>query len=205
MNKIVSFLVTLFLWVLLVVLQCITISYQGGFPNALEQPELYYSIWGVDLYLIVLFYTHYYVFAPLMIRRRLFKTYGLLTFATMILGFLVPIILFTFLGWTMPDVREGQMPIDLIGVIGSLFIASLALALRSVREWMSFEPKKKEMKANLDRIDELKAQAVVLKNQILEQKTEKTALEKRITDLEAKIDAYRDLYGLLAEDELDNN
>ncbi len=201
MNKIISFFVLLVMWLLLIILQTYTVSYQGAVPNAFEAPELYYSTWLVDLYLIILFYLNYYLFAPMMIRRKLFHSYIYIIVTAMIVGFLIPIICFYTQHWSMPGVVTGQMPISLTGIVGALGVIAVGLALRSIKEWTKLEPQKKELKASVAKIKELHGRIQELNTQVQEHQVETRTLEERIQRLEKDIDAYRNIYGALSESE----
>ncbi len=201
MNKIISFLVSLVFWLLLIALQTYTIAYQGNVANAFAAPELYYSVWIVDLYLILLYYLNYYVIAPLMIRRRLFRPYIYIIIVAMLLGFLIPVALFYAHGLTTPDTAPGQTPISLIGIVGALGVIAVGLALRSVSEWAKLESNKKELKQHLATIDKQKTEIETLKKEVLEHQATQTSLEERIKDLEKHYDAYRNIYGALSESE----
>ncbi len=201
MNKVISFLVSLVLWLLLVALQTYTIAYQGNVANAFASPELYYSVWLVDLYLIILYYTNYYLIAPMMIRRRLFRPYIYIVIVSMLIGFLIPVILFYAHNLTTPGTAPGQTPISLIGIVGALGVIAIGLALRSVKEWSELEPQKKELKANLLTIEEQKADIQRLNTEIEKHLVANGTLEERIQRLEKDIDAYRNIYGALSENE----
>ncbi len=201
MNRIISFFVSLLFWVLLVVAQTFLFSFQGNAASALDMPELYYSVWCLDLYLIILYYINYYIIAPMMIRRKLFRPYIFITAISMGVGFAIPYVLYHINGWTMPATPPNQAPISLVGIVGALGVIAVGLALRSVSEWAKFEPQKKEVKANLATIEEQKLQIAALTNENLEHKANKTALESRIKDLEKTVDTYRDIYGVLSEEE----
>ncbi len=184
MNKIISFFVSLVLWLLLVALQTYTIAYQGNVANAFAAPELYYSVWIVDLYLIILYYTNYYLIAPMMIRRRLFRPYIYIVIGSMLIGFLIPVVLFYAHSFSTPGTAPGQAPISLIGIVGALGVIAIGLALRSVKEWSKLEPQKKEHKATLLSLESQKAQIEELSKQIANYKVEQDLLNATIKKYE---------------------
>ncbi len=201
MNKIISFFVSLVLWLLLVALQTYTIAYQGNVANAFAAPELYYSVWLVDLYLIILYYANYYLIAPMMIRRKLFRPYIYIVIVAMLIGFLIPVALFYAHNLTTPNTAPGQTPISLIGIVGALGVIAVGLALRSVKEWSKLEPQKKELKENLAKIEEQRSEIELLNTQIQKHQVETRTLEERIQRLEKRVDTYRNIYGALSESE----
>ncbi len=184
MNKLVSFLVYLVLWLVLVILQTIMISYTGEVTNAFQAPELYYSVWALDAYLITLFYLNYYLIAPMMIRRRLFQPYVYVLIVAMLVGFLMPIIFYTIWNWSMPGVAPGQTPMSLVGIVGALGVVAVGLALRSVKEWSRLEPQKKEHKATLVTLESQKAQIEELSKQIANYKVEQDLLNNTLKKYE---------------------
>lgn len=143
MNKSLSFLIYAGLWLLLVLAQTFLTSGAGDAPSVFAAPDRYYSIWVVDLYLILLFYANYYILAPKMIRRRLFAPYIGLVGVAALIGFLIPIILYAAWQWSMPGVPVGTMPMSLVGIVGAIAAMSIGLAVRSVLEWIRLEEQHK--------------------------------------------------------------
>lgn len=149
MNKSVAFLIYSGIWLLLVLVQTFITSAAGDAPSVFVSPELYYSTWILDVYLIVLFYLNYYFIVPRMIRRRLFLPYlGAVAVASLI-GFLIPIVLYVAWQWTMPGTPVGTAPLSSIGVLGSIAAMSVGLAIRSVLEWVRLEKRLAEIEGLL--------------------------------------------------------
>lgn len=197
MNKSLSFFVYAGLWLLLVLAQTFVTSGAGDAPSVFASPEHYYSIWAVDLYLILLFYANYYVFAPKMIRRRLFAPYiGLVAVAALI-GFLIPIVLYSAWQWTMPGVPVGTMPLSLLGVIGAIAAMSLGLAVRSVLEWIKLEDQHKLEKSSLAELEqslsEQTARAELLEQSLHERTAQLEQLEQSLAEQTARVEQLSSL------------
>lgn len=149
MNKSLAFLIYSGIWLLLVLVQTFITSAMGDTPSVLMSPELYYSTWILDVYLIMLFYLNYYLIVPKMIRRRLFLPYfGVVVLASLV-GFLLPIMLYVACQWTMPGTPVGIAPLSSVGVLGAVAAMSIGLAIRSVLEWVRLEKKLVEIEALL--------------------------------------------------------
>ncbi len=177
MNKLISFGISLLFWVVLIVAQSFMFSFQGTAPSPLDTPDLYYSLWCLDLYLILLYYCNYYVIAPMMIRRRLFRPYIYISAIAMVLALVIPYFLFLLKGWGMPETISGQAPISLMACFGALAVIAISLALRSVVEWTKAETDKKEVKALQLKINELELK-------VLEQNKELIAKSQKLSDVE---------------------
>ncbi|MDO4706899.1 MAG: hypothetical protein Q4A61_00560 [Porphyromonadaceae bacterium] len=159
MNKSLTFLIYSGIWLLLVLVQTFITSAMGDTPSVLMSPELYYSTWILDVYLIMLFYLNYYLIVPKMIRRRLFLPYfGVVVLASLV-GFLLPIVLYVAWQWTMPGTPVGIAPLSSVGVLGAVAAMSIGLAIRSVLEWVRLEKKLVEIEA-LHRTDRFEKVAV---------------------------------------------
>lgn len=149
MNKSVSFLIYAGIWLLLVLVQTFITSATGEAPSVFAAPELYYSTWILDLYLILLFYLNYYLIVPRMIRRRLFLPYLGAVVVGALVGFLLPIVMYVAWQWTMPGTPVGTAPLSSIGVLGAVAAMSIGLAIRSVLEWVRLEQRLAETEAAL--------------------------------------------------------
>lgn len=144
MNKSLAVLIYSGIWILMVLVQTFVTSSSGDVPSVFVNPELYYSTWALDVYLILLFYLNYYVLVPKMIRRRLFLPYlGMVVVASLV-GFLLPIVLYVAWQWSMPGVPTGVTPMSSIGILGAIAAMSIGLAIRSILEWVRLEQRLKE-------------------------------------------------------------
>lgn len=139
MNKSLSTLIYGAVWFVLMLVQTFVISAQTGKPSVFASPSEFYALWTIDLYLIALWYLNYHGLAPRLIHRRLFSPYIWLTVVAMVLGLLIPIILYVAFGWTLPGESDAQMPLSLFGSLGAVGIISISLAVRSIFEWIALD------------------------------------------------------------------
>lgn len=140
MNKSLSFAVYTGVWLVLVLLQSFIISSSGTYEHSLwRAPHLYYSTWVVDLYLIILFYANYYIFAPKMIHRRLFRPYIWLVVLMALIGLILPIVCYGLWDWTMPGTPFDEMPVSSLGVVGAVAVMAIGLSIRSLLEWIKLD------------------------------------------------------------------
>lgn len=137
MNKSLIILIYTLVWVLLIVLQSLTLeSANPGTPSFWNTPSAYYSVWIVDAYIIALYYINYFLIAPFMIKRHLFRPYIVLSLALGGIGMLLPVVFHHAWQWTVPGTSEGQMPLYGEGFIASIAAIAVGLSVRGVREWV---------------------------------------------------------------------
>lgn len=135
-DKRISFAVYALLWLVLIFLQTLTTSLQGlAEESVFQSPRLYYSTWITDLYLIGLFYLNYYVLAPRLMRRRLFRAYLWIIAIAAGIGLLIPLLCYGLWGLSMPSFAEGVAPVSSLGVAGAVAAIALGLCARALLEW----------------------------------------------------------------------
>mgnify|MGYP000845726884 FL=1 len=137
-NRTISVSIYALLWFVLILLQTLVTSVQAlDGESVFARPELYYSTWLTDLYLVGLFYLNYYFLAPRMMRRRLYRPYLWMLLVVALIGFLIPLLCYALWGLTMPGVVEGSAPLSSLGVVGAVAAIALGLAIRGLIEWDS--------------------------------------------------------------------
>ena len=137
MNKSLTILIYTLVWVLLIVLQSLALeSANPGTPSFWNMPSSYYAVWIVDAYIIALYYINYFLIAPAMIKRLLFRPYIVLSLALGGIGMLLPVIFHHAWQWTIPGTAEGQMPLYGEGFIAAIAAIAVGLSVRGVREWV---------------------------------------------------------------------
>ncbi|WP_373811073.1 hypothetical protein [Porphyromonas macacae] len=146
MNKSLSVLIYALVWVVLVLIQSLLLSGNGANVAFWQQPSRYYSVWFVDLYLIILFYANYYGFAVSFIRRRMFKQYVWLAVLAAVIGLLLPVIFYHAFHWTLPGTAPEAVPFSSLGAVGAIAVMAIGLAVRGVGEWVKLEAANKELK-----------------------------------------------------------
>lgn len=152
MNKSLSFLIYALVWLVLVLVQSLLMSGSGANAAFWQSPQQYYSLWLVDVFLIILFYANYYIIAPKMIRRRLFYPYILLSLVFAIIGLFIPVVCYHAWHWTLPGYAPGTIPYSTLGAVGAIAVMAIGLSVRGVKEWINLED---EMKAGIITRDEM--------------------------------------------------
>lgn len=158
----ISFSVYALLWLVLIVLQTLTTSLQGpAEASVFTNPSLYYSTWLTDLYLILLFYLNYYVLAPQMMRKRLFRPYLWIVVVAALIGLLLPLLCYSLWGMTMPGFAPDTAPVSSLGVVGAVASIALGLCVRGLIEWSNLseevavlKQEKEELRAESDLLRE---------------------------------------------------
>ena len=92
-NRTISISVYASVWLVLILLQTLVTTVQGTAEmSVFSHPRLYFSTWLTDLYLVVVFYLNYFLFAPRLMRRRLFQPYLWVVLVAALIGFIIPIL-----------------------------------------------------------------------------------------------------------------
>lgn len=160
-NRTISVSIYALLWFVLILLQTLVTSVQAlDGESVFSRPELYYSTWLTDLYLVGLFYLNYYFLAPRMMRRRLYRPYLWMLLVVALIGFLIPLLCYAVWGLSMPGVVEGSAPLSSLGVVGAVAAITLGLAIRGLIEWDSLG---QEVRALREERDSLTAERDRLK------------------------------------------
>lgn len=135
-DKRISVAIYSLVWLVLIFLQTLTTSLQElAEASVFRAPELYYSTWLTDLYLIGLFYLNYYVLAPRLIRQRLFRSYLWIVAIAAGVGLLIPLLCYSLWGLGMPGFAQGIAPVSSLGVAGSVASIAIGLCVRAIIEW----------------------------------------------------------------------
>jgi len=135
-GKRISFSVYALVWLVLIVLQTLTTSLQGTQETSVfHNPQLYYSTWLTDLYLIALFYLNYAVLAPRLMRQRLFRAYLWIVVVAALIGLLIPLLCYSIWELGMPGFAPGVAPVSSLGVVGAVAVISIGLCVRGLIEW----------------------------------------------------------------------
>ena len=101
-NRTISVSIYALVWIVLIILQTLVTTVQGTPEmSVFTNPQLYYSTWLTDLYLVVIFYLNYFLLAPRLMRRRLFQPYLWVTLAAALIGFIIPILCYSLWDLTM--------------------------------------------------------------------------------------------------------
>ena len=152
-DRTISYALYAALWLILVILQTLlTPLLSPEEVSVFTQPSLYYSTWPTDLYLIQIFYLNYHIFAPQLMRRRLFRSYLWLLVITALLGLMIPILCYSIWGLTMPGFAPNSVPISSLGVIGAVAVIMIGLAVRGLLEWDALGVENGELKAEILRL-----------------------------------------------------
>lgn len=141
MKKLSAVIVYFVLWLVAVIAQVLILGVSGTTPPIWSMPKMYYSILFLDVYLIVLFYINYFGLASYMVRKRLFKEYVFCVVVSALIGFVLPIGLFSAFGWSMPGVSQGSVPVSSLGPLGAVAVMAIGLAARALLEWVSLSSK----------------------------------------------------------------
>lgn len=137
-NRTISISVYASVWLVLILLQTLVTTVQGTEEmSVFSHPRLYFSTWLTDLYLIVVFYLNYFLFAPRLMRRRLFQPYLWVVLVAALIGFIIPILCYLVWGLSMPGLAEGTVPLSSLGVIGVVAAMAIGLSVRGLYEWDS--------------------------------------------------------------------
>ena len=145
-NRTISYALYAALWLILVILQTLlTPLLSPEEESVFTQPSLYYSTWLTDLYLVLIFYLNYYIFAPQLMRRRLFRSYLWLLVITALLGLMIPILCYSIWGLN-------AVPISSLGVIGAVAVIMIGLAVRGLLEWDALGVENGELKEEILRL-----------------------------------------------------
>lgn len=159
-KKISSALKYLAIYALLVILQ-VVYWILGELP-------IYYSLLVIEFYMIVLFFVNYYIIAPYMIRRALYKQYALLSLFLGGLGFLLPILFYYIWAWSLPGLAKDAIPFSEFAFIGPIAVMLIGLSIRAISEWAAMSDndaaQEKEIKEKELRIKELEAKLKELEN-----------------------------------------
>ena len=152
-DRTISYALYAALWLILVILQTLlTPLLSPEEVSVFTQPSLYYSTWLTDLYLVLIFYLNYYIFAPQLMRRRLFRSYLWLLVITALLGLMIPILCYSVWGLTMPGFAPNAVPISSLGVIGAVAVIMIGLAVRGLLEWDALGVENGELKEEILRL-----------------------------------------------------
>lgn len=178
MNKSLSVLIYALVWLVLVLVQ--SLFWAGNGPEAAfwHTPQNYYSLWMVDLYLIVLFYVNYYGIAPSFIRRRMFTPYIWLSMVFAVIGLMIPVVLYYAYHWSLPGMAPDVVPYSSLGVLGVMAVMAIGLAIRGVSEWVRLE---KENKAMTQELANLRAEATQLRDELQRRPLPTTAKQPNLT------------------------
>lgn len=153
-SRSISFSVYALVWLVLIVLQTLTTTIQGpASVSVFTAPELYYSTWLTDLYLILLFYANYYLIAPRLMRRRLFQAYLWIVVVAALVGLLLPLLCYILWGMTMPGFAEGVAPVSSLGVVGAVASIALGLCVRGLIEWSRLATLSDELQAEKEELE----------------------------------------------------
>lgn len=167
-KKISSALIYLAISALLVILQVSLIGLYSGVDSIFRNLPIYYSLLVIDFYMIVLFFVNYYIIAPYMIRRALYKQYALLSLFLGGLGFLLPILFYSIWAWSLPGLAKDAIPFSEFAFIGPIAVMSIGLSIRAISEWAAMSDndaaQEKEIKEKELRIKELEAKLKDLEN-----------------------------------------
>lgn len=137
-NRTISISVYASVWLVLILLQTLVTTVQGTVEmSVFSHPRLYFSTWLTDLYLVVVFYLNYFLFAPRLMRRRLFQPYLWVVLVAALIGFIIPILCYLVWGLSMPGLAEGTVPLSSLGVIGVVAAMAIGLSVRGLYEWDS--------------------------------------------------------------------
>lgn len=137
-NRTISISVYASVWLVLILLQTLVTTVQGTAEmSVFSHPRLYFSTWLTDLYLVVVFYLNYFLFAPRLMRRRLFQPYLWVVLVAALIGFIIPILCYLVWGLSMPGLAEGTVPLSSLGVIGVVAAMAIGLSVRGLYEWDS--------------------------------------------------------------------
>ncbi|WP_455106846.1 hypothetical protein [Porphyromonas sp.] len=137
-NRTISISVYASVWLVLILLQTLVTTMQGTEEmSVFSHPRLYFSTWITDLYLVVVFYLNYFLFAPRLMRRRLFQPYLWVVLVAALIGFIIPILCYLVWGLSMPGLAEGTVPLSSLGVIGVVAAMAIGLSVRGLYEWDS--------------------------------------------------------------------
>lgn len=137
-NRTISISVYASVWLVLILLQTLVTTMQGTEEmSVFSHPRLYFSTWITDLYLVVVFYLNYFLFAPRLMRRRLFQPYLWVVLVAALIGFILPILCYLVWGLSMPGLAEDTVPLSSLGVIGVVAAMAIGLSVRGLYEWDS--------------------------------------------------------------------
>lgn len=137
-NRTISISVYASVWLVLILLQTLVTTMQGTEEmSVFSHPRLYFSTWITDLYLVVVFYLNYFLFAPRLMRRRLFQPYLWVVLVAALIGFIIPILCYLVWGLSIPGLAEGTVPLSSLGVIGVVATMAIGLSVRGLYEWDS--------------------------------------------------------------------
>lgn len=137
-NRTISVAIYASVWLVLILLQTLVTTVQGTAEmSVFSHPRLYFSTWITDLYLVVVFYINYFLFAPRLMRRRLFQPYLWVVLVAALIGFIIPILCYLVWGLSMPGLAEGTVPVSSLGVIGVVAAMAIGLSVRGLYEWDS--------------------------------------------------------------------
>lgn len=153
-NKRVAWGIYLLLWPVLLIIQSLIIG--GSAPEApyfWQEPGLYYSLWITDLFLIALWYANYYLFAPRMMRKRMFGPYIMLVVLMMLIGLFLQLLLHALFGWATPA-NPYNGSVSVFGCLGALSLMALGLSVRGVAGWLKSDAQVKELKATCAELEE---------------------------------------------------
>ena len=170
-NRTISVSIYALVWLVLIILQTLVTTVQGTPEmSVFTNPQLYYSTWLTDLYLVVIFYLNYFLLAPRLMRRRLFQPYLWVTLAAALIGFIIPILCYSLWDLTMPGVAEGTVPVSSLGVIGVVAAMAIGLSVRGLYEW-----------------DSLGQEVRALKEEKTKWDAERDELQRELTNLKASV------------------
>lgn len=160
----ISFSVYAILWLVLIILQTLTTSLQGSADSSVfHAPELYYSTWLTDLYLIFLFYLNYYILAPRMMHRRLFRPYLWIVLIAALVGLLLPLLCYALWGLTMPGFAPESAPISSLGVVGAVAAIAIGLCVRGLIEWSQLSQEVQQLRQEKE---ELTSECTLLREKL---------------------------------------
>lgn len=167
-NRSLSPLIIALIWLLLCLAQSFMLAGSSPTtPNFWSDPKLYYSVWLVDLYLIILYYINYHFIAAAMIRAKQYLAYTLVVVLAMVVALLLPILFYHLWGWTIPTAAEGTTPLFAEAMVWALALMAIGLAFRSVKEWIRLSDLQKsnqqELNSQTERVKQLEMELSNLK------------------------------------------
>lgn len=198
-KKISSALIYLAISILLVVLQVSLIGLYSGIESIFKNISLYYSLLLLDLYIVLLFFINYYIIAPYMIRRSLYKQYVFLALFLSGLGFLLPILFYSIYSWSLPGLEANTVPLSEFAFIGPIAVMSIGLSIRAINEWAYLSDndaeQNRQIKEKTLRIKELEEEIRILeeKNALMEAERAKALEEAKVEIISQEPEAKKDL------------
>ncbi len=137
MNKSLTALIYCLVWLLLIVVQSLFLeNIHSDTLSFWSQPSAYYSVWVVDAYIIAVYYANYYLIAPSMIRRHLYRPYVVLSLGLAAIAMILPMVFHRAWQWTIPGTVPDSLPFYGTGFISAVAAIAVGLSVRGVREWV---------------------------------------------------------------------